>query len=274
MRACVIVEMTLAQGKAVWGMTIVDSRLFILRDRHGVDSYIDVYDAETLTRQQSPRHFPRFRGATDIASSSRLSYLYVGDEVKKCVYQIGLTEWCVQWSLENHKPWGISVTFRDTVLVTLYDVNAIVEFRADGKRVRQVSLEMAGIGQAQQALQIFHNQLIVCHGTRCISVVDSDGTFVQCCGGVSPSTGQPLHGPSHLAVDQNNVIYAADVLYRRVLVYSPALDFVREVVCGTQLKWWPIRLFVDADRRRLYVADNNFDGRKYTTGQVVVFKLR
>ena len=40
------------------------------------------------------------------------------------------------------------------------------------------------------------------------------------------------------------------------------------------LNWWPTRLFVDSVRRRLYVADSNFDGQKYTAGRVVVFSLR
>lgn len=265
---------TLAQGKAVWGITLVDNKIYILRDRFGVDSYVDVYDAETLCRVPCPRHFPRFRGATDIAASVRHSCLYVGDEVEKSVFKIGLLDGCDKWPLDNHKPWCISVTFRDTVLVTVYDINAIMEFRADGKCVRQMSLEMAGIVHAQQALQVTANQLIVCHATRRISLVDSDGTVIQCRGGVSLSTGQPIHGPCYLAVDQNHFIYAADVFYRRIVVYSPALEFVREVVCDAQLKWWPIRVFVDSDRKRLYVADNNFDGYKYTAGRVVVFSLR
>jgi len=270
----VSVETTLAQGKAVWGMTIVDNKLYILRDRYGVDSYIDVYDAETLSRMQRPRHFPRFRGATDIASSARHVCIYVGDEVEKCVFKIGPVEGCDKWPLENHKPWCVSVTFRDNVLVTLYDINAVMEFRADGKCLRQINLELAGIVRAQQALQVTANQLMVCHAASRISQVDSDGTVIRCHGGLSASTGQPIHGPCHLAVDQNNFVYAADVLYRRVGVYSPALDFVREAVSDAQLKWWPIRVYVDNGRRRLFVADNNFDGHKYTAGRVVVFSLQ
>ena len=273
MNAC-IVEATLAQGRAVWGITIVDNKLFILRDRYGGDSYIDAYDAETLTRTQSARHFPRFRGATDITGSTRDTCLYVGDEVEKCLFRIGLVEGCDKWSLENHKPWCVSMTFRGNVLVTLYDVDAIMEFRPDGRCVRQMSLELAGITHAQQTLHPSANQLVVCHATRRVSLVDSDGTLIHTHGGVSPSTGQPLHGPCYLAVDDHNFIYVADVLHRRVAVHCAALDYVREVVRHTQLKWWPLRLFLDEDRRRLYVADNDFDGQKYTAGRVVIFSLR
>ena len=271
--SCVLVETSLAQGKAVWGMTIVDNKLYILRDGHGVYSYVDMYDAETLSRLASPRHFPRLRGATDITSSVRQMCLYVGDEAEKCVFKIGLIDGCDRWSLGTHKPWGISITFRDNVLVTLYDINAIMEFRADGKCVRQMSLETAGIVHAQQTLQVCANQLIVCHATRRISLVDSDGSLIRCVGGISADTGQPIHGPCHLAVDENHLIYVSDVLRRRVVVYSRALDLVREVVTDRQLKWWPLRLSVDNDRRRLYVADDNFDGQKYTAGRVAVFSV-
>ena len=263
----------MAQGKAVWGMTVVDNKLYVLRDRYATDSYVDVYDAETLSRTSRPRHFPRFRGATDITSSSRHVCLYIGDEVDKCLFKIGLSEGCDKWQLDNHKPWGISVTFRDNVLVTLYDINAVMELRPDGKRVRWISLEAAGIVRVQQVLQVCANQLIVCHATSRISRVDSDGTLISTHGGISNAARSSLRGPCHLAVDRNNFIYAADVLRRTVVLYSPDVDFVRDVVGDAQLKWWPLRVTVDNHRRRLYVADNNFDGEKYTSGRVIVFSL-
>jgi len=122
-------------------------------------------------------------------------------------------------------------------------------------------------------VQVSAHRVIVCHATSRISVVDSDGTLIQSCGGDDES-GAPAHGPCYMAVDENNFLHAADVLYRRVAVYSPALEPVRELVGASELNWWPTRLFVDSVRRRLYVADSNFDGQKYTAGRVVVFSLR
>jgi len=268
------VETTISEGKAVWGMTIVDNKLYVLRDRLLTRSLIAVYDAETLTRMLNPRHFPRFRGATDITSSARHSCLYVGDEVDKCLFKIGLTRGCDRWSLGAHKPWCVSITSRDNVLVTLYDVNAIMEFRADGACVRRLSLEQVGIVRPQQTLQVPRGQLIVCHDTRRISFLNSDGSLIHTHGGVNSSfVGQPILGPCYLAADQN-FIYVADVVHRRVAVYSSAMDLLREVVPAAQLRWWPLRLLVDGVRRRLYVADNDFDGQKYIAGRVVVFNLR
>jgi len=117
----------------------------------------------------------RFRGATDMAGSSSQTCLYVGDEVERCLFKIGVTDGCERWSLDNHKPWCVSVTYRDNVLVTLYDVDAILEYRADGKCVRQLSLELAGIVHVQQTLHVAANQLLVCHATRRVSLLDSDG---------------------------------------------------------------------------------------------------
>jgi len=148
---------TLANGKTVWGIAAVDSRLYVLRDRYGARySYVDVYDADSLQRVAAPRHFPRFRGATDLAASARRSCLYVGDEVERAVFKVGVVDGrpiVREWSLLDHKPWGVSVTYRDNVLVTLYDVNVVVEMRPDGEFVRQINLETAGIVRAQQTLQ-------------------------------------------------------------------------------------------------------------------------
>jgi len=38
-----------------------------------------------------------------------------------------------------------------------------------------------------------------------------------------------------------------------------------------KLKWWPLRLHLDVQRRRLYVADNEWKDGKWTSGRVVVF---
>jgi len=58
-----------------------------------------------------------------------------------------------------------------------------------------------------------------------------------------------------------------------VLLLSPALTYVREVVSSEQLTWKPIRLFLDDDIHQLYVADNKWDGKKFTAGRVVVIRV-
>jgi len=73
-----------------------------------------------------------------------------------------------------------------------------------------------------------------------------------------------------LAVDKDEFIYVADSNNKRVLLLSPTLSFVREIVSSDQLKWNPIRLFLDVDTRRLYVTDSGWYGG---AGRAVVVQL-
>ena len=51
---------------------------------------------------------------------------------------------------------------------------------------------------------------------------------------------------------------------------SPTLDYIRQIVSRDKLKWEPLNLHLDVQRRRLYVADNDNEG---TVGRVVVFSV-
>ena len=82
-----------------------------------------------------------------------------------------------------------------------------------------------------------------------------------------------MNRPGHLAVRKNGLVFVADRDNYRVLLLSPALTYVREVVSREQLKWKPQRLFLDVDRRRLYVAVNEWARGKYTVGRVVVISV-
>ena len=79
--------------------------------------------------------------------------------------------------------------------------------------------------------------------------------------------------PINLAVDNNECVYVADVIKQRVTLLSPTLSYIRQVVSSDKLKWRPTRLYLDVQRRRLYVADNKRKHNKYTSGRVVVFSV-
>ena len=79
-----------------------------------------------------------------------------------------------------------------------------------------------------------------------------------------------MNRPAQIAVDTNGFVFVVDIINDRVLLLSPSLSFVREVVSRKQLKWGPLKLWLDDDRRRLYVADNQWEKDKYTSGRVVV----
>ena len=78
-----------------------------------------------------------------------------------------------------------------------------------------------------------------------------------------------------MAVDDNEFVFVVDYRNRRVTLLSPTLEYVRQVVSCDQLKWGPSRQYLDVQRRRLYVADDEWDVDKheFTAGRVVVFSV-
>ena len=101
--------------------------------------------------------------------------------------------------------------------------------------------------------------------------ISADGRDIVHSHGGQPGsdTGQ-YEWPRHLAVDDNEFVFVADVINRRVTLLSPTLEYVRLVVSrDDQLKWEPWKLCLDTERRLLYVADSEW----LTAGRVVVISV-
>jgi len=160
------------------------------------------------------------------------------------------------------------------VLVTCAVVRKIKEFSTDGKLKREIQLAQ-DVVSPNHAIHLSNGQFVVCHGERDdpahrVCLVSSDGQVVKSFGGAKGSGSRQMYMPAHIAVNRNGFVYVADVNNHRVLLLSPSPSFVREVVSREQLKRGPLRLWLDEDRRRLYVANNQWEKDKYTSGQVVV----
>ena len=119
----------------------------------------------------------------------------------------------------------------------------------------------------------------MCHGGRDdavhrVSKISADGRhLVQSHGGQPGSDIGQCWFPRHLAVDNNEFVFVADQGNERVTLLLPSLDYIREVVLPDELKWFPSRLYLDTQRRRLYVADDKFAHGELTAGCVVVFSV-
>jgi len=127
-------------------------------------------------------------------------------------------------------------------------------------------------------VQLSSGELIVCHGDPGESLhrvcqIGSDGQVVKLYGGPQGSGSQQMKLPVHMAVDGNGFIFVADQNNCRVLLLSPTLAYIREVVSREQLEWLPARMSLDVQRRRLYVAVNHFKDRKYWVGCVIVVNV-
>ena len=94
-------------------------------------------------------------------------------------------------------------------------------------------------------------------------LVSSDGQVVKSFGGPVGLSNQKMNLPVCLAVDENESVFVADMNNRRVLLLSPSLTFVRQVVLPAQLTGRPRAVHLDVNHI-LYVADDR---------QVAVFSV-
>jgi len=265
---------TLSDAEPVWGVTSLDNLLYVLR--HGKSSeQIEVYDKDSY-RLQRCITVPGLGAGSDMISCAHNRCAYVADITKNCMHRVGLphgtdvTKWPV-----NDKPACISVTDTHYVLVTCREVRKIKEFSADGKLLRQIQLP-EDVVSPLHTIQLSSGEFIVCHGdfpdpVHRVCLIDSNGHVVKSYGGPKGSGTQQV--PVHLAVDRNGFVFVADVDNDRVVLLSPALTFVREVLSREQLEWTPVRMWLDSDICRLYVAVGKCESGKYTTGRVVVVSV-
>ena len=121
----------------------------------------------------------------------------------------------------------------------------------------------------------------MCHGSRVLDdavhrvcVMSEDCTdIVYSHGGQCGSDIGQYNVTAHLAVDDNEFVFVADNFNRRVTLLSPTLNYIRHVLSRDKLKWLPFYLHLDVQRRRLYVADNEYKYGEVTAGRVVVFSV-
>ena len=265
---------TLPERQRVWGVASLGNLLYVLRDKLSIQ--VEVYDIPDY-RFQRCFTVQGLRTLADITACAHNYCLYISGYTDKCVHRVALpgvdvTKWPV-----NDKLTRLSVTDTHSVLVMCSEVRMIKEFTTRGKLLRQIELPQ-DVVSPKKAFQLSSGEFIVCHGditdpVHRVCLVGSDGQVVKSYGGPRGSDSQQMNVPAHLAVDSNGFVFVADYNNYRVLLLSPALTYVRDVVSDEQLKWKPLRLYLDDNRRRLYVAENACDGHKHRAGRVVVISV-
>ena len=257
---------TLPEDEPVWAVTSLDDEVYVLRDKES--DQLEVYDVINY-RLQRCLTVPNIRGLADMTSCERYRCLYIGDHIVECIHRLerhGKRTW---WAV-NDKPFGISVNGPNglhNVLVTCGRVRKIKEFSSHGHLLRELPLPDDIIAPLH-AIQTRDGEFIVCHGFlgddvhRVCKISAGGRHIIQSHGGQPGSDTGQFNGPRHLAVDNNEFVFVADVVNRRVTLLSPMLDYVRQVVSPEDLKGEPDSLYMDIQRQRLYVT---------TGGRVVVF---
>ena len=266
---------TLPEGRPVCGVTSLGDEVFLLRLKMERDQ-VEVYDAITY-RLLRCITVPNLRGLCDVVSCERYHCVYIADFAFICIHRVDVqsgatTRWAV-----NDIPAGLSVNKAHNVLVTCC-VGIIKEFSSHGDLLREMTLPDDVINP-WYAIQLTSGQFVVCHGNvgdavHRVCVMSTDCThIIHSHGGQRGSDTGQYNAPIRLAVDQNGFVFVADMCNRRVTLLSPTLKYEREVVSSDSLKWLPSRQHFDDQRRRLYVADNEWMNGEWTTGRVVVFSV-
>jgi len=263
------------KGEPVWGVTSLAGEIYLVRRKE--QDQVEVYDI--TYRLQRRLTVPNARFLTNMTSCEHNRCVYIGDHRGECIHRLDVQGAVTRWTV-NDVPFGLSVNAAHNVIVTCRLVRQIKEFSSRGNLLREITL-YDDIISPTHAIQTRSGQFIVCHGgtddpVHRVCMMSDDGRhIVHSHGGQRDSDTGQYNVPLHLAVDDNEFVFVADLNNRRVTLLSPTLEYVREVVSRDQLKWWPRRLFFDKERQRLYVCDNerNYGQAKYVAGRVVVFSV-
>jgi len=265
---------TLPEGESVRGVTSLDNHLYVLRGNKSSEQ-IEVYEIDSYRLLRSLT-VPGLGDRRDIVACAHNRCAYISDSSHKSVHRVALSDATVTHWPVHDRPAGLSLTYRHGVLVTCCWVHKIKEFSTDGQLLHVLTLPQ-DVGSPWHAIQLSSGQFIVCHGAPAdilhrVCLIDSDGGVVKWFGGPKGSGSQQMNFPLHMAVDRNEFVFVVDLNNNRVLLLSPQLTYVRDVVLREQLRCMPRRLHYST-RGHLYVADNEYKHGKYTAGRVVVVSV-
>jgi len=268
---------TLPEGEPVCGVTLLAGEIYLVREK--ARDHVEVYDVITY-RLQRRLTVPDARVFTDMTSCEHNRCVYIGDVSAERVHRLDVQGAVTQWAV-NDLPLGLSVNAAHNVLVTCRRVRKIKEFSSHGDLLRELTLPDDVI-RPWYAIQTRSGQFIVCHGrlgdpVHRVCMISADGRhIVHSHGGQRGSGTDQYNGPAHLAVDDNERVFVADSGNRRVKLLSLTLQYVGQVVSRDQLRWGPpVRLYLDTQRRHLYVAEDQWsvEQRVFTSGRVAVFSV-
>jgi len=268
----------IAEGGPVIAVTSLGYGIYVLKPERR--NQVEVYDVVTERLQRRltvPNTHGRF---ADMTSCEHHLCVYISAHIDECVHRVDLDGEVLAWAVEG-KPCGLSVNKAHHLLVTCADYSQIKEFSSHGDYIRRVILPCEVVNP-WHAIQLTKGQFVVCHGAENdivhrVCVMSYKGFFkskiVHSHGGLRGSDNGQHNVPSHLAVDDNEFVFVADVINRRVTLLTPTLKDIRQVVSRDKRSWRPRRLHFDSRRRRLYVAENQTNDNMIPSGRVVVFSV-
>ena len=261
----------LPEREEVRGIASLFHQLLVLRDRPRYQ--VELYEINTYCFLRC-LHVPDVEAMTDMTACEHYRCAYISDPFAKCIHRLDYQGASTGWAV-NDRPACLSVNAAHNVLVTCHLTSKIKEFSTHGQLIRELTLP-GSVVSPWHAIQTGDGQFIVCHGVPDDAVhrvckISIDGRdIVQSHGGHQGTGVGQYCGSRHLAVDTDESVFVVDAFNWRVKLLSPTLDYALQVVSRYQqlLKGWPWRVYLDTQRRRLYVADSTA-----CTGRVIVFNV-
>ena len=129
-------------------------------------------------------------------------------------------------------------------------------------------------------MQLTSGQFVVSHGwnksdpVHRVVIVGADGRTRQSYGGPRGPALTQLDAPVRIAVDKNGFILVADQKNRRVLVLSPTLSYVCQLLTPQHFtqRWKPYRMCINSSNNSVYIAEREWKDNKYVAGRVTVVR--
>lgn len=249
--------LALPEGEMVTGVTSLDNHLFVLRAKSSQQDQVEIYDINTCRLLRCVT-VPGLGNTDDMVACGHHRCAYISDQSHDSIHRLALPDaTIVQWPVDE-TPAGLSVSNRHRLLVSCWKVRKIKEFSTDGELLHVLCLTQDVLSPLH-AIQLSSGQLIVSHGVAAthlhrVCLIGTDNHVVKSFGGPKGSGVHHMNMPYHLAVDGNGFVFVADLANGRVLLLSPQLTYVREVVSHKQLRWSPRGVHLDSTRGRLYVT--------------------
>jgi DNA-binding beta-propeller fold protein YncE len=264
-------DIRVRNGSSVVGVTSVDHRLFVLRERN--KEYIEVYDLRTFTLQQTLQITGLENSDCNGLTACVINKcLYVSDHVSVTVYkiQLGVDNNISKW-LVGLGPRGLSINAACNLLVACYRDKKIQEYdTTNGSLVREICLE-SNDGKSLDpwhVIQLTSGQFLVSShvgdwssGVHDVVEVDVNGRVVFSYRNQLQSTTKQNKSSllRDLAVDKNNkCILVADYSNDRIVILSRSLNRcarefdVTSVDGGLKRPWC---LHFDESQSRLFVGE-------------------
>ncbi|ESO05289.1 hypothetical protein HELRODRAFT_191437 [Helobdella robusta] len=277
-------EIGLIEGnQMVAGVTMLNERIYIIRE---LLPNVEVYMAADLSRYKMLK-LEGLRKPSDITGDVISGHVYISDAVGS-IYKLQpdenvLTKLPVDVSGE---PQGIFVLPAEAanagnLLVTCYDSRQLKEFTPAGQLVKSIRFQ-------QDVLSPWHvvpslragwlgggdglvvKKYALCHGweggkQHRVCLIDDSGRNLKTHGASNGSGAAKLDVPSRMAVDPYGYIFVADRNNDRIVLLSPNLVYVRDIISRSYGARQPRRVHLDSLNGKLYVG--------LVDGSVRIFQL-